>query len=55
MGIAEGDRFKHRLTGQLYEAKMIKGDTFILESAHIPYSMWSAEEGSGIIFKSEKV
>ena len=31
MRIAEGDRFKHKLTGQLFEVKIIKDDTFILE------------------------
>ena len=51
MRIAEGDRFKHRLTGQLYEVKMIKGDTFILESAHTPYRMWFGEEGLESFFE----
>jgi len=51
MRIVEGDRFKHKLTGQLYEVKMIKGDTFILESAHTPYRMWFGEEGLESFFE----
>jgi len=50
MRIAEGDRFKHKLTGQLYEVKMIKDDTFILESAHTPYRMWFGEDGLELFF-----
>jgi hypothetical protein len=51
MRIAEGDRFKHKLTGQLYEVKIIKDDTFILESAHTPYRMWFGEEGLELFFE----
>jgi len=43
MRIGEGDRFKHKLTGQIYEVKRIKDDTFILESADSPYRMWFGE------------
>lgn len=51
MRIAEGDRFKHKLTGQLYEVKMIKDDTFILQSAHTPYRMWFGEDGLELFFE----
>ena len=51
MRIAEGDRLKHKLTGQLYEVKMIKDDTFILESAHTPYRMWFGEDGLELFFE----
>lgn len=51
MTIAEGDRFKHKLTRQLYEVKMIKDDTFVLESAHTPYRMWLGEEGLELFFE----
>ena len=54
MRIAEGDRFKHKLTGQLYEVKMIKDETFILESAHTPYRMWFGEDGLELFFKTAK-
>ncbi|MBP1699618.1 MAG: hypothetical protein H6Q41_4806 [Deltaproteobacteria bacterium] len=52
MRIAEGDRFKHKLTGQLFEVKMIKDDTFILESAQTPYRMWFGEEGVELFFET---
>jgi hypothetical protein len=51
MRIAEGDRFKHKLTGQLYEVKIIKDDTFILESEHTPYRMWFGEVGLKLFFE----
>jgi hypothetical protein len=54
MRIAEGDRFKHKLTGKLYEVKMIKDDTFVLESAHTPYRMWFGEEGLELFFETEQ-
>jgi len=51
MRIAEGDRFKHKLTGQLHQVKIIKDDTFILESAHTPYRMWFGEDGLQLFFE----
>ena len=40
MKIGQGDRFKHKFTGRIYEVKIIKDDTFILESADSPYRLW---------------
>jgi len=54
MRIVEGDRFKHKLTGQLYEVKIIRDDTVILESAHTPYRMWFGEEGLELFFETAK-
>ena len=54
MRIEEGDRFKHKLTGQFYEVKIIKDDTFVLESAHTPYRMWFGEDGLGLFFETAK-
>jgi hypothetical protein len=51
MAFVEGDRFKHKLTGKLYEVKIIKDDTFILESADTPYRMWFGEEGLKLFFE----
>ncbi len=51
MRIAEGDRFKHKSTGQLYEVKMMKDGTFILESAHTPYRMWFGQDGLELFFE----
>ena len=51
MRIEEGDKFKHKLTGQIYEVKIIKDDTFILESTDSPYRMWFGEGDLGIFFE----
>ena len=51
MKIAEGDRFKHKLTGQLYEVRIIKEDTFILESEETPYRMWFGKTDLELFFE----
>jgi len=51
MRIAEGERFKHKFTGQYYEVKLIKEDTFILESADSPYRMWFGEGDLELFFE----
>ena len=51
MTIGQGDRFKHKLTGKIYEVKIIKDDTFILESADSPYRMWFGEGGLELFFE----
>jgi hypothetical protein len=52
MKIAEGDRLKHKLTGQLYELKTIKDGTFILESEETPYRMWFGERDLKLFFET---
>jgi len=52
MKIAEGDRLKHKLTGQLYELKTIKDGTFILESEETPYRMWFGERDLELFFET---
>ncbi len=54
MRIEEGDRFKHKLSGQFYEVKIVKDDTFILESAHTPYRMWFGQDGLELFFETTK-
>jgi len=51
MKIGQGDRFKHKLTGQIYEVKTIKDDTFVLESADSPYRMWYGEGDLKLFFE----
>jgi len=51
MAFVEGDRFKDKLTGQLYEVKIIKDDTFILESEDTPYRMWFGETDLKLFFE----
>ncbi len=51
MRIAEGDRLKHKLTGQLYELKIIDKGTFVLESEKTPYRMWFGERDLELFFE----
>jgi len=51
MRVVEGERFKHKFTGQFYEVKIIKDDTFILESADSPYRMWFGEGDLELFFE----
>jgi hypothetical protein len=51
MKIVEGDRLKHKLTGQLYQLKMMKEGTFVLESQDTPYRMWFGERDLELFFK----
>ena len=50
MRIQQGDRFKHKFTGQLYELKIINGDTYVLESADSPYRIWAGEGDLKLLF-----
>ena len=54
MAFVEGDRFRHKFTGQLFEVKIIKDDTFILESADTPYRMWFGEADLKLFFEIAK-
>lgn len=45
MAFVEGDRFKHKLTGQLYN------DTIVLGSQDTPYKMWFGEADLELFFE----
>jgi hypothetical protein len=51
MAFVEGDRFKHKLTGQLYEVKVIENDTIALESQDTPYRMWFYKADLELLFE----
>jgi len=51
MRIVEGDRFKHKCNGQLYEVKIIRDDTFILKAPDSPYRMWLGEGDLELYFE----
>ena len=51
MRIVEGDRLKHKLTGQLYELKIVRDDTFVLESKDTPYRMWFGQRDLELFFE----
>jgi hypothetical protein len=54
MTIVEGEKFKHKLNGQLYQVKMIKNGTVILESEDSPNRMWFGENDVEIFFDMVK-
>jgi hypothetical protein len=54
MAIAEGDKFKHKLTGQLYSVKIVKNGTVILESEYPPNRMWFGDEDVELFFEAVK-
>ena len=54
MKIGQADRFKHKLTGQVYEVKVIKDHAFVLESSDSPYRMWFGEGDMELFFEMAK-
>jgi hypothetical protein len=52
MAIAEGDKFKHKLTGQLYSVKIVKNGTVILESEGSPNRMWFGDKDVELFFEA---
>ena len=51
MAIAEGDKFKHKLTGQLYSVKIVRNGTVILESEGSPNRMWFGDGDVELFFE----
>ncbi len=51
MAIVEGDKFKHKLTGQLYWVQIIKNGTVILKSEDSPKRMWFGDEDVELFFE----
>ena len=51
MAITEGDKFKHRITGQLYRATIVKNGTVILESTDSPRRMWFGDKDVELFFE----
>jgi hypothetical protein len=54
MAIIEGDRFKHKITGQLYKVKIVKNGTIILESEGSPNRMWFGDHDVELFFEVVK-
>ncbi len=51
MKVQEGDTFKHRITGQLYNVKTIINGKFILESLDPPHKLWFGGEDMELFFE----
>jgi len=50
MAITEGDKFKHKFTGQVYKVKIINNGTVILESKDSPNRMWFGDKDVELFF-----
>lgn len=52
MAITEGDKYKHKFTGQVYKVKIIKNGTVILESKDSPNRMWFGDKDLELFFET---
>ncbi len=52
MAITEGEKFKHKFTGQLYRVKIVKDGTVILESEDSPNRMWFGDKDVELFFET---
>ena len=43
MKVAEGDRYREKLTGQLYRVTKIKNGTIVLEAEDMPNRFWAGD------------
>jgi hypothetical protein len=51
MAIMKGDRFKDKLTGKLYEVKVIKNGTLVLEGGDTPNRIWIGDGDVNLFFE----
>lgn len=54
MAITEGDKFKHKFTGQVYKVKIIRDGTVVLESKDSPNRMWFGDKDVELFFETIK-
>jgi hypothetical protein len=52
MAITEGEKFKHKFTGQLYRVKIVKNGTVVLECKDSPNRIWSGDKGVKLFFEA---
>jgi hypothetical protein len=55
VAIAEGDKFKHKLTGQLYSVKIVKDGTVVLESEDSPNRVWFGDKDVELFFETVEI
>jgi hypothetical protein len=51
MKVKEGDRYKEKLTGQLYQVTKIKNGTIVLEAEAIPNRFWAGDTLLNLFFE----
>jgi hypothetical protein len=54
MAITEGEKFKHKFTGQLYRVKIVKNGTVVLESEDSPNRIWFGDKDMKLFFETVK-
>jgi len=54
MKVEEGDRYRERLTGQLYRVTKIKNGTIVLEAEGIPNRFWAGDTLLHLFFERMK-
>jgi hypothetical protein len=52
MVITEGEKFKHKFTGQLYRVKIVKNGTVVLESEDSPNRIWFGDKDVKLFFEA---
>jgi hypothetical protein len=54
MKVEEGDRYREKLTGQLYRVAKIKNGTIVLEAEDIPNRFWTGDILLNLFFEKIK-
>jgi hypothetical protein len=54
MKVVEGDRYKEKLTGQLYRVMKIKNGTIVLKAEGIPHRFWAGDSLLDLFFERMK-
>ena len=54
MKVEEGDRYREKLTGQLYRVTKIKNGTIVLEAEDIPNRVWAGDILLNLFFERTK-
>jgi hypothetical protein len=55
MKVEEGDRYKEKLTGQLYRVTKIKNGTIVLEAEGVPNRFWAGDILLNLFFERIKI
>ena len=54
MKVVEGDRYREKLTGQLYRVTKIKNGTIVLKAEGIPNRFWAGDSLLDLFFERMK-
>jgi hypothetical protein len=54
MKVVQGDRYREKLTGQLYRVTKIRNGTIVLEAEDIPNRVWAGDILLNLFFERMK-